>query len=79
MSRLSLDPDSSQPVSTQLINQLRYLIATGHYKVNDPLPSTRTLGDQLDISFHTVRKAYQTLEEEGLLSSKVGSGYTDAR
>jgi GntR family transcriptional regulator len=76
MPRLSLDPDSSQPVSTQLINQLRYLIATGHYKVNDPLPSTRTLGDQLDISFHTVRKAYQTLEEEGLLSSKVGSGYT---
>lgn len=76
MSRLNLDPDSEQPVSTQLINQLRYLIATGHYKVNDPLPSTRELGDQLDISFHTVRKAYQALEDEGLLSSKVGSGYT---
>lgn len=76
MSRLEIDPDSAQSTSEQLVGQLRYLIATGHYKVNDPLPSTRDLGDQLDISFHTVRKAYKTLEEEGLLNSKVGSGYT---
>jgi GntR family transcriptional regulator len=76
MTRLEIDPDSDRPVSQQLIDQLRYLIATGHYTVNDPLPSTRQLGNQLDISFHTVRKAYKTLEEEGLLSAKVGSGYT---
>jgi GntR family transcriptional regulator len=76
MARLEIDPDADRPVSRQLIDQLRYLIATGHYKVNDPLPSTRTLGNRLDVSFHTVRKAYKTLEEEGLLSAKVGSGYT---
>jgi GntR family transcriptional regulator len=76
MARLEIDPASSQPASRQLVDQLRYLIATGHYKVNDPLPSTRKLGDRLDISFHTVRKAYKKLEEEGLLRSKVGSGYT---
>jgi GntR family transcriptional regulator len=52
------------------------LIASGHFKIDDPLPSTRDLGDQLDISFHTVRKAYQELEDEGLLGAKVGSGYT---
>lgn len=76
MSRLQIDPDSTTPVREQLVEQLRYLIASGHYKINDPLPSTRSLGDQLDISFHTVRKAYQELEDEGLLSAKVGSGYT---
>lgn len=76
MARLEIDPDADQPVSRQLIDQLRYLIATGHYKVNDPLPSTRKLGNRLGVSFHTVRKAYQTLEEEGLLNAKVGSGYT---
>jgi GntR family transcriptional regulator len=76
MSRLQIDPDSNTPVREQLVEQLRYLIASGHYKINDPLPSTRTLGDQLDVSFHTVRKAYQELEEEGLLSAQVGSGYT---
>lgn len=76
MSRLQIDQDSNTPVRDQLIEQLRYLIASGHFKINDPLPSTRELGDQLDVSFHTVRKAYQALEEEGLLSAKVGSGYT---
>jgi len=76
MTRLEIDPDSDRAVSRQLIDQLRYLIATGHYKIDDPLPSTRELGNRLDISFHTVRKAYQTLEEDGLLSAKVGSGYT---
>ncbi|NBC84611.1 MAG: GntR family transcriptional regulator [Bacteroidetes bacterium] len=76
MSLLSLDRESKTPVSTQLIEQLRYLIASGHYKVNDTLPSTRKLGDRLGVSFHTVRKAYQALEEEGLLNAQVGSGYT---
>jgi len=76
MSRLQIDPDSKTPVRVQLVEQLRYLIASGQYKVNETLPSTRTLGDQLDISFHTVRKAYKELEDEGLLSAQVGSGYT---
>ena len=75
MAKLQIDRDANVPVREQLINQLRYLIASGHYNVNETLPSTRTLGDQLDISFHTVRKAYQELEDEGLLSSRVGSGY----
>lgn len=59
----------------QLLEQLRYQIASGVYKVDDTLPSTRRLADQLGISFHTVRKVYQTLEQEGLLASRQGSGY----
>ncbi|WP_103021155.1 GntR family transcriptional regulator [Salinibacter altiplanensis] len=76
MSTLEIDHGATVSVREQLVNQLRYLIASGHYNTNDTLPSTRSLGDQLDISFHTVRKAYQELEEEGLLNSQVGSGYT---
>lgn len=76
MSTLEINHDAKVSVREQLVNQLRYLIASGHYTINDTLPSTRALGDQLEISFHTVRKAYQELEDEGLLSSQVGSGYT---
>ena len=76
MSKLEIDHDSSLPVRKQLVNQLRYLVACGHFNINETLPSTRSLGEQLDISFHTVRKAYQELDDEGLLSSRVGSGYT---
>jgi GntR family transcriptional regulator len=72
---ISIDRASSTPVHDQLVEQLRYLIASGHYKIDETLPSTRTLGEQLGLSFHTVRKAYQRLEQEGLLASRVGSGF----
>lgn len=39
------------------------------------MPSTRELGRQLDASFHTVRKAYHQLAEEGLLHSEKGRGF----
>lgn len=73
---ITIDRSSNTSVREQLVEQLRYLIASGHFQVSDTLPSTRKLGDQLDISFHTVRKAYQTLQEEGLLDAKAGTGYT---
>lgn len=73
---LEIDRQAKTPVREQLVEQLRYLIASGHYKVSDTLPSTRKMGERLGISFHTVRKAYQALEDEGLLESQVGSGYT---
>lgn len=73
---LSIDRASNTSVREQLIEQLRYLIASGHFPVNETLPSTRKLADQLGISFHTVRKAYQALQDEGLVDAQVGRGYT---
>lgn len=72
---LSIDSSSNATVREQLIEQLRYLIASGHFQINETLPSTRKLGEQIGASFHTVRKAYQALQEEGLVNSKVGHGY----
>lgn len=72
---LSIDRSSNTPVREQLIEQLRYLIASGHFQVDETLPSTRKLADQLGISFHTVRKAYQALQDEGLIDAQVGRGY----
>lgn len=40
------------------------------------MPSTRELGRQLEASFHTVRKAYHILEEEGLILGEQGRGFT---
>ncbi|MDQ7041610.1 MAG: GntR family transcriptional regulator [Rhodothermus sp.] len=67
--------DRTQPLHEQLVAQLRYLIARGHFRPGTPLPSTRALARQLGISFHTVRKAYQQLEAEGLLHSQSGRRY----
>ena len=51
------------------------MIATKQFQVGDVLPSTRELGKQLETSFHTVRKAYHQLSEEGLLRSERGRGF----
>lgn len=72
---IAIDRDATTPVFEQLVEQLRFLIASGKYQVDEMLPSTRSLGEQIGVSFHTVRKAYQELENEGLLAARVGSGF----
>ena len=72
---ITIDRRSSAPIFEQLVKQLRYLIAVGHFDPREPLPSTRSLASSLGISFHTVRKAYQVLERQGILEAAVGTGY----
>lgn len=75
---IQLDRDARTPVGEQLVEQLRFHLATGRFRPGDALPSTRELARELGISFHTVRKAYQALEAEGLLEGRPGAGYTVA-
>lgn len=72
---IELDRDAALPIAEQLVEQLRYHLAAGRYRTGERLPSTRTLADTIGISFHTVRKAYQRLEGEGLLESRIGGGF----
>ncbi len=72
---IEIDRSSSISVADQLVEQLRFYIASGRYKINEDLPATRKLADQLGISFHTVRKAYQQLVVEGILDAQQGRGY----
>ncbi len=51
------------------------MISTKQFQVGELLPSTRDLGRQLDASFHTVRKAYHLLVEEGLVEGEPGKGF----
>lgn len=51
------------------------MIATKQFQVGETLPSTRELGRQLEASFHTVRKAYHILEDEGLIRGERGKGF----
>lgn len=72
---ITLARDAPLPIGEQLVEQLRYQLAAGRYRPGERLPSTRALADQLSISFHTVRKAYQRLAEEGLLDARRGGGF----
>ncbi|NNF03130.1 MAG: GntR family transcriptional regulator [Rhodothermales bacterium] len=72
---IQIDRHSDTPVHVQLEKRLRFMIANGDWRPGELLPPTRRLADQLDISFHTVRKSYGTLADEGLLESRPGKGY----
>jgi len=72
---IELDRTLSTPLAEQLVEQLRFQLATGRYQIGERLPSTRKFAEQLGVSFHTVRKAYQLLEAEGLLLSRRGGGF----
>lgn len=71
---IKIDKQSSVPIYTQLINQLKYLIVTNKLKDNDSLPSVRSLARDLGVNMHTVNKAYNILVEEHVLI-KIRKGY----
>lgn len=58
-----------------IADRIRLMISTKQFQVGEVLPSTRELGHQLEASFHTVRKAYHMLADEGLIVGEQGRGF----
>jgi DNA-binding GntR family transcriptional regulator len=57
-----------------MTSDLRKLITSGELAPGSPLPSESQLGEQYQVSRPTVRRALQTLEQEGLISAHAGRG-----
>ncbi len=64
-----------KPSAKHIADRIRLMIATKQFQVGEILPSTRQLGRQLETSFHTVRKAYHLLADEGLVHAERGRGF----
>ncbi|SMC98786.1 GntR family transcriptional regulator [Lentzea albidocapillata] len=71
---LTIDLDSDAPIYQQIRDRVVEAVATGTLKAGDPLPSTRQLGVDLGINFHTVSKAYDLLRQEGVIRINRKSG-----
>lgn len=70
----SIDPSSGLPIYRQLMDQVKQGVAGGLLKAGDRLPSVRDLALELTINPHTVAKAYQELEREGVVEVPRGKG-----
>ena len=70
----NLDPKSGVPFYRQIIDQIRYGIATGELKVGEQLPTVRALAVQLKVNLNTVTKAYKELEIQKILETQQGTG-----
>lgn len=67
-----VDPHSGVPVYRQLMDQVKFHIATGLLKPGDELPSTRALSAELGVNPMTISKAYSYLEKENIVERRPG-------
>lgn len=72
--QIIISTSSMVPIYEQIVNRIRQMIIAGELKDGDILPSVRTLSKDLRISALTVKKAYDTLEEEGFTATVHGKG-----
>ena len=74
MLHFQIDPGSSAPAYRQLMEQVRYYVASGAVRAGHKLPSIRELARYLGVNPSTVVKAYGELEHAGVIEQRQGSG-----
>ncbi len=74
MLHFQIDPHSGIPVYRQMMDQVKYYVASGVLKAGDQLPSIRELARALAVNPTTVVKAYNELQHEGVIERKHGKG-----
>ena len=74
MIEFKLDLKSGVPFYRQIVDQIRYGIASKRLLPGEQLPTVRDLAVQLEINPNTVRKAYSELEILGILDTQQGTG-----
>ena len=66
--------NSSIPIYEQIKTAIKQAIFSNELKEEDMLPSVRSMANDLKISFLTVKKAYDELEQEGYIKTVQGKG-----
>ena len=72
--KLIINHSSMQPIYEQISGQIKERIMHGELTEGAVLPSVRTLARDLRVSALTVKKAYDSLEEEGFAVTVHGKG-----
>ncbi len=62
------------PIFEQIENAIKEAIFSNELKEEDMLPSVRSLANDLKISFLTVKRAYDELEQAGFIKTIQGKG-----
>jgi GntR family transcriptional regulator len=62
------------PIYQQIVQQVKYLVASGRLEADAELPPIRMLAEQLVVNPNTVARAYRELEVAGVVVKKRTSG-----
>jgi GntR family transcriptional regulator len=74
MIQFVLDPKNGAPFYRQIIDQIKFGIASGNLKAGEQLPTVRALAVELKVNLNTITKAYKELEIQSILETQQGTG-----
>jgi GntR family transcriptional regulator len=74
MLHFQIDVSAGIPVYRQILDQIKYYVASGILKPGDRLPSIRELAQTLAVNPTTVVRVYADLEHEGVIEMQHGRG-----
>lgn len=69
-----IDYSSGEPISHQMVAQIKWMVVSGELQTGDRLPSIRQLAKQLKINPTTVTRIYKELEHAGIINLRQGQG-----
>ena len=71
---IAVDLSSRVPIYRQIVERVTELVLLGVWPEGTQLPSVRSLALELGTNPNTIQKAYQELENRGIIRSAAGRG-----
>jgi GntR family transcriptional regulator len=72
--QINISVDDGTPLYIQIVNQVKYLVASGRLSEGEDMPPIRVLAEQLIVNPNTVARAYRELEAAGIVAKRSTAG-----
>lgn len=72
--QIHISPHDGIPIYLQIVQQVKYLVASGRLAPGEEMPPIRTLAEQLLVNPNTVARAYRELEAAGVVTTRRTAG-----
>ncbi len=72
--QISISTRDGTPIYSQIVSQVKLLVASGRLKAGDEMPAIRVLAERLLVNPNTVARAYRELEIEGVVEKRRTAG-----
>ena len=72
--QLHISANDGVPIYLQIVNQVKYLVASGRLSAGEEMPPIRVLAERLLVNPNTVARAYRELEVAGIVVKRRTAG-----
>src|SRR2546423_4076292 len=72
--QIHISTNDGVPIYHQIVNQVKYLVASGRLAAGEELPPIRVLAERLLVNPNTVARAYRELETAGIVVKRRTAG-----